>query len=70
MGLTQDELLDNADIQRLLVEQHDKQINLDSRFEQPADKTGGKKAAVHKISNLQILLKEAAEAGQVLNQNN
>ena len=46
LGLTQDELMENAEIQRLLVEHHEKQVNIDSRFEQPATKIGGKKAVL------------------------
>ena len=38
LGLTQGELLENADIQRLLVEHHDNRTNLVSMFEQK--KTG------------------------------
>ena len=46
LGLTQDELMENAQIQRLLIEHHEKQVNIDSRFEQPATKLGGKRAVL------------------------
>ena len=53
--MTQDELLENMDIQRLLTEHYDKQINSmifyeDKNAAQGLD--GKRPATMHKISNL------------------
>ena len=61
LGLTQDELLENADIQRLLTEHHDNQTNLVSIFEQKktaegvnatSSTTSTASMMMHKITNL------------------
>ena len=55
LGLTQDELLENLDLQRLLTEHYDKQINSMIFFEDKNASQGQnekKPATIHKISNL------------------
>ena len=55
LGLTQDQLMENSEIQRLLTDHHNNKgkIEIDSMFEKQS--SNGNKA-LHKICNLQVLL--------------